>query len=128
MTQRNTRQKSAVLNVLAHANVPLAAPQILARARRLVATISQATVYRILKALLRNKTLAVVQLPGEVPLYELAGKTHRHFFRCRSCGFMYEVRGCMDLLRGLVPKGFRLEDHELFLFGTCSACNKPGKR
>jgi Fur family ferric uptake transcriptional regulator len=102
----------------------LAPPDILAKAQRLVSTISQATVYRILKLLLEKKVIATVQLPGEVPLYELAGKAHHHYFRCRRCGLMYEVSGCLDLLKGLVPRGFRLEDHELFLFGTCAPCTR----
>jgi Fur family ferric uptake transcriptional regulator len=122
MPERNTRQKTAVVEVLEKSRTPLAAPQILAAAQQIVPSISQATVYRILKALLEKDTIATVKLPGEVPLYELAGKSHHHYFRCRQCGFMYEVSGCMKLLKGLVPRGFRLEDHEMFLFGTCSAC------
>jgi Fur family ferric uptake transcriptional regulator len=124
MSERNTRQKAAVLEVLEGAQAPLAAPQILTKAQRRVPSIGQATVYRILKALLEKQAVATVQLPGEVPLYELAGKSHHHYFRCRRCGFMYEVNGCTDLLKGLVPRGFRLEDHELFLFGTCSSCTR----
>jgi Fur family ferric uptake transcriptional regulator len=122
MPERNTRQKAAVVDVLARAATPLSARQILTRAQRSVPSIGQATVYRILKSLLDKGTVATVQLPGEVPLYERAGKSHHHFFRCRKCGFMYEVKGCAELLKGLVPRGFRLEDHELFLFGTCSSC------
>jgi len=71
---------------------------------------------------LKKEVVATVQLPGEVPRYELAGKGHHHFFRCRQCGSMYAVGGCTDLIEGLVPQGFRLEDHEVFLFGTCSSC------
>jgi Fur family ferric uptake transcriptional regulator len=79
-------------------------------------------VYRVLKALQEKDVIAIVQLPGEAPLYEMAGKSHHHFFRCRECGLMYEVNGCTDMLKSLVPRGFRLEDHALFLFGTCSTC------
>jgi Fur family ferric uptake transcriptional regulator len=124
MLERNTRQKAAVLGVLEKSKTPLAAPQILTRAEEIVPSISQATVYRILKGLLDKDLVATVQLPGEVPLYELAGKNHHHYFRCRKCGSMYEVSGCTRLLKDLVPRGFRLEDHELFLFGTCSSCTR----
>ena len=122
MSERNTRQKAAVIEVLEESPTPLAAPQILTKAQEIVPSISQATVYRILKGLLERDTIATVKLPGEVPLYELAGKSHHHYFRCRQCGFMYEVSGCTKLLKGLVPRGFNLEGHELFLFGTCSSC------
>jgi Fur family transcriptional regulator, ferric uptake regulator len=127
MTERNTRQKAAVLRVLEGAGAPLAVPQVLERAQEIVPSLSQATVYRILKSLLQRKAVCTVQLPGEVPLYERAGKTHHHFFRCRRCGLMYEVGGCSRLLEGLVPRGFRLEDHELFLFGTCSVCTAKAR-
>ncbi|MCE5278203.1 MAG: transcriptional repressor [Planctomycetaceae bacterium] len=122
MSERQTRQKAAVLEVLRRTAVPLAPPQLLLKAQELVPTIGQATVYRILKALQDKAVISSVQLPGEPPLYELAGKSHHHFFRCRRCGFMYEVEGCAELVKRLVPRGFKLEDHEVFLFGTCSSC------
>ena len=122
MSERNTRQKDAIMAVFEAARTPLAPPAILAKARQTLPSISQATVYRILKVLLEKEVIATVQLPGEIPLYELAGRSHHHYFRCRQCGFMYEVRGCTALLTGLVPPGFQLENHELFLFGICSSC------
>jgi Fur family ferric uptake transcriptional regulator len=124
MPERNTRQKGAVLEVLEKTRHPLAPPEILARAQELAPTVSLATVYRILKSLQKKDVIAIVQLPGEAPLYEMAGKSHHHFFRCRQCGLMYEVNRCTDTLKNLVPRGFRLEGHELFLFGTCSSCTK----
>jgi Fur family ferric uptake transcriptional regulator len=124
MSQRRTRQKDAVLEVLGRAEAPLAPPEILSQARKIVPTIGLATVYRILKRLLDDGTVTVVQLPGEPPLYELAGKGHHHFFRCRQCGSMYEVGGCNELLRRLVPRGFRLEEHEVYLLGKCASCAK----
>ena len=60
--------------------------------------------------------------PGEVPLYEVSGKSHHHFFRCRQCGHMYQIKGCVAALKPLVPRGFKMEDHELFLFGLCAEC------
>ncbi|MBS3821239.1 MAG: transcriptional repressor [Planctomycetes bacterium] len=122
MTERNTRQKTAVATVLAEARTPLTPRDIQVRARTIVATISQATVYRILKGLLEKQDVTTVQLPGEPPLYEQAGKTHHHFFRCRRCKQMYEVQGCDNLIDRLVPKGFTLEDHDVFLFGLCRTC------
>jgi Fur family ferric uptake transcriptional regulator len=122
MPERNTRQKAAVLEVLEKTRHPLAPLEILAKAQGRVPTVSLATVYRVLKALQEKDVIATVQLPGEAPLYEMAGKSHHHFFRCRECGLMYEVTGCTDMLKSLVPRGFRLEDHALFLFGTCSTC------
>ena len=122
MTERNTRQKSAIQDVLAAAEAPLSVQDILRLAQGEVPTLSQATVYRVLKGMVAKGLLAVVQLPGEVPLYETAGRSHHHFFRCRKCDHMYEIKGCTQALRHLVPDEFALEHHEIFLFGLCPAC------
>jgi len=122
MAERNTRQKRAIQAVLATAEAPLSVRDILLAARRDVPSLSQGTVYRVLKALTAKGRVAIVQLPGEVPLYEVAGKSHHHFFRCRKCDHMYEIEGCSKVLRHLVPDEFQLEDHEIFLFGLCPVC------
>ncbi len=122
MAERNTRQKAAVRQVLQEAKTPLPPADIRSQARKIVSTISQATVYRILKGLLEKQEITAVQLPGEPPLYEQAGKTHHHFFRCRECEQMFEVEGCDGLIDQLVPDGFVLEDHDIFLFGLCQSC------
>jgi len=120
--ERNTRQKDAIRQALQGASVPLNAAEVLEAARGRVPSLSLATVYRVLKQLVPKGDLAVVQLPGEVPLYEVAGKSHHHFFRCRRCGHMYQIEGCESALKPLVPNGFKMEDHELFLFGLCAEC------
>jgi Fur family ferric uptake transcriptional regulator len=63
-----------------------------------------------------------VRLPGAPSRYEVAGKHHHHHFRCRLCDRVYEIDGCPPDLRSLVPRGFRLEGHDLTLFGRCPAC------
>jgi Fur family ferric uptake transcriptional regulator len=123
MRQRNTAQKAAILAVLTNAEVPLGIEQILSRGRQAVPSLGQATVYRILKQLMERGDVATVQLPGRTLLYELSGKGHHHFFRCRRCERMYEVTGCEGLVDHLVPQGFTLEDHDLFLYGLCPRCS-----
>jgi Fur family ferric uptake transcriptional regulator len=124
MPERRTAQKAAVMNVLAEADAPLGVQEILDLASQVTPSISQATVYRVLKSLLKKQTISLVQLPGETPLYEMAGKHHHHFFRCRTCRQMYEVQGCDELIQRLLPDNFTLEDHEVFLFGLCANCRR----
>ena len=124
MSSRNTAQRAAILDVLTRADVPLGVAQILTKGQQAVPSLSQATVYRILKQLMERGDVATVQLPGQTPLYELSGKGHHHFFRCRRCEQMYEVTGCEGLVDRLVPRGFALEDHDLFLYGLCAACRR----
>jgi Fur family ferric uptake transcriptional regulator len=122
MPRRNTRQQAAILQAFQQASAPLSPQQVLVEAQKVLSGVSQATVYRVIKGLLEEDAIAAIQLPGQAPLYELAGKTHHHFFRCRQCEKMYEVKGCDDLLTRLLPRGFRLEEHEVFLKGVCSGC------
>ena len=83
-----------------------------------------ATVYRTVKALLEDGTLHAVELPGAPARYELAGKRHHHHFHCRSCDGVFEVEACPAGIRGLIPGGFRLEAHEIILYGLCATCGE----
>lgn len=81
-----------------------------------------ATVYRTLNSLLEEGFVAAVELPGEPARYEVAGKPHHHHFHCRRCDQVFEVPGCPGNLRSVVPDGFRLESHEVVLYGSCAEC------
>ncbi len=124
MTERATNQKNAILNVLKDAQMPMGVSAILSAGQKVVPSLSQATVYRVLKSMIEKGIADVVQLPGSAPLYEMSGKAHHHFFRCRLCEKMFEIAGCDRFLHKLTPKGFALEEHEMFLFGLCAACKK----
>lgn len=124
MPIRNTRQRDAITEVFRTSSVPLSPQQVLAEAKQSLPRISQATVYRVIKGLLEEGTIVAMQLPGQPPVYEQAGRKHHHFFRCRQCDRMYEVEGCGGLLKALTPRGFRLEEHEVFLKGICAGCLK----
>jgi Fur family transcriptional regulator, ferric uptake regulator len=120
--ERDTRQRRAIRDVLLAAGRPLSPHEVLAGAKRKVRGLGIATVYRTLKGLVDQGWLAAVELPGEPPRYELAGKGHHHHFHCRGCGRVYELEGCPEGLKRLAPKGFSLETHEVVLYGRCAAC------
>lgn len=119
--ERDTRQRRAIRAALEQAGRPLGAPELLEAARPLAPGIGMATVYRTLKGLVAAGELVAVELPGEAPRYEAAGKQHHDHFRCRSCARVYEVADCPVTLPKL-PKGFVLEGHETVLVGLCAAC------
>ena len=119
---RNTRQRTVIRKVIEEANRPLGAPEILAEARTSFAGLGIATVYRTVKALTEEGWLVPVELPGEPPRYELSGKAHHHHFQCKDCGKVYELDGCVDNLRNLLPRGFAISGHEVLLYGQCVTC------
>ena len=81
-----------------------------------------ATVYRTIRTLLEEAWLAPVDLPGEASRYEVSGKEHHHHFHCQACGQIFELQGCVDGFRQLLPRGFRVTGHQLLLYGECRAC------
>jgi Fur family ferric uptake transcriptional regulator len=119
---RNTEQKAAIRQAIEAAQRPLSIPELLGKARRSVATLGQATVYRVVKAGLADGWLEQIDRPGEPARYESAGKHHHHHFHCRSCGRMFEVPGCRLAAIEPLPQGFQVEGHEMLLHGTCRDC------
>jgi Fur family ferric uptake transcriptional regulator len=120
--ERSTRQHAAIRAVLAEAGRPLSPAEVLEEARRHVAALGLATVYRNLRALVDEGALAVVTLPGEAPRYEAADHGHHHHFRCDVCQRVFDVHRCPGDLARLAPPGFTVDRHEITLYGCCSDC------
>ena len=120
--ERATRQNTAIREALAAAGRPLSPAEVLDEARRHVAALGLATVYRNLKALLDAGEIQVVALPGEAPRYEPARREHHHHFRCDVCQRVFDVHQCPGDLAGLAPPGFSVSRHEITLYGRCSDC------
>lgn len=120
--ERNTRQRIAIREAIEVARRPLLPQEVLDQAQSLAPGLGIATVYRNLKALVDDGTLAVVQLPGENPRYEPVSRRHHHHFQCRRCQRVFDVHACPGDLSRLAPPGFSVEDHDLTLYGCCADC------
>lgn len=120
--ERNTAQRRAIHKAMEDAGRPMGPNEIFDAARAHVPGLGIATVYRAIKHLLDDGFLAQVDLPGEPPRYELAGKEHHHHFRCSNCRKVFDLDGCTDSFRQMLPKGFKLDGHEVYLFGRCEEC------
>jgi Fur family ferric uptake transcriptional regulator len=120
--QRDTRQRRAIREAFEAFGHPLSPREVLEFAQQGVPGLGIATVYRNVKALQDEGWLVPVELPGEPPRYEVAGKGHHHHFHCRICDRVYEVEGCPGNIQAITPDGFQLERHEFVLYGLCEAC------
>ena len=125
-TIRQTRQREAIRKAFTEADRPLSQEEALAIAKHHHRGLGIATVYRNIKSLVEDGWLIAIDLPGEAPRFEVAGKKHHHHFRCNDCGKLYELEGCVAQLKARLPRGFRATGHEFFLYGTCVSC-APGK-
>jgi Fur family transcriptional regulator, ferric uptake regulator len=125
--ERDTRQRTAITNVVEASPRPLSALEVLAEAQAQVPGMGIATVYRNLKALTEAGRVVIVSIPGMNPRYESvkAGHHHHHHFMCTACGKVFDLHGCPGALLDAAPKGFTVERHELTLYGRCNDC--PGE-
>lgn len=83
-----------------------------------------ATVYRALPDLREDSEITVVTLPGEEPRYEPPGLGHHHHFQCLCYGQTFDLEGWpISIAKGTsLLGGYRVEDHDLTLYGRCTVC------
>lgn len=121
---RKTEQRRAIKRVFESATRPLTPQEVLAEAQAELVGLGIATVYRNLKFFFENGYLSKVELANEPARYERSGLEHHHHFFCRSCDRVYDLPGCAGHLEHLVPDNFSVIDHDVTLFGVCSACEQ----
>jgi len=122
--RRKTAQRVAIEKVFTEHDRPLGVDEVLACGRKLVDSLNQATVYRNLKMLIDDGWLKRLSHPSLGTLYERTGKGHHHHFHCRKCNRAFELPGCALNEEEAAPKGYVIEDHEIYLFGVCPSCAK----
>ena len=120
--ERATRQRDAIKSIIQAAKRPLSPAEVLEGARAAVPALGMATVYRNLKLLVAEGIVQVITLPGDSPRYEMRDSAHHHHFQCTTCRRVYDVPGCPGNLRRLAPRGFRVDHHDVTLYGRCSDC------
>ena len=121
-TQRQTKQRRVIEDILKQTEHPLLPKELLVDAQKSLPQLGIATVFRHLKKMVDEGQANIVCLPGDSPRYERADLGHHHHFKCSSCERVFEVEGCPGRLEALLPEGFQLTDHEITLFGQCADC------
>ena len=122
--ERNTEQREAIRKAFLEAARPLSVQEVFSLTQKQVSKMGIATIYRNIKILVQSDWLIPVELPGETNRYEIAGLDHHHHFSCNECNRIFDVSACPKDIETLVPKGFSLDKHEVFLYGQCEDCNK----
>jgi Fur family ferric uptake transcriptional regulator len=126
---RQTRQKTAIVAILERARRPLSPAEILDGAKAESASLSLATVYRVVRSLVDDGAIVAVSLPGAPDRYETdaCASHHHHHFHCDDCGRLFDVPGCGLRVDSPIPAGFSLKRHEVVLYGSCKECAGGGK-
>jgi Fur family transcriptional regulator, ferric uptake regulator len=126
--QRQTRQREVIFKVLKAARGPLTIPEILIRSNldKKSGKTGIATIYRTINLLLANGLIRQVILPTGETRYEVAEAKghHHHHFKCNKCEGVFDLDLCpVGLPQGtMIPGGFRIDSHEVTLFGLCGDC------
>lgn len=122
---RATRQRSAVVGVLADIDEFRSAQELHAILRQRGDAVGLTTVYRTLQALADAGEIDVMRPPGGEQLFRRCSEGHHHHLICRSCGRTVEVAGptvekWAD--RVAAEHGFVQVDHTVEIFGRCPDC------
>lgn len=131
MTQRVTRQRTAILEALAEADEFRSAQQWHESLARAGESIGLATVYRNLQALAESGEVDQVMTEEGQSLYRLCGDQggHHHHLRCRVCGAAVEIEGPGVeewAARVAAQHGYTGIEHTIELTGLCAACSTRG--
>jgi len=89
--------------------------------------IGLATVYRVLTQFEQAGLVTRHHFDGVHSIYELNNGQHHDHMVCGDCGNVHEFysekieQGQHDIA---IENGFTLKHHSLYMYGTCSECNK----
>lgn len=126
--QRMTRQRSAVVELLAGIDEFRSAQQVHEALRERGEEVGLATVYRALQAMSDSGDVDVLRSPDGEALYRRCSRReHHHHLVCRRCGTTVEIDGPgVEEWAGTVAEryGFADIEHTMELVGTCAACAK----
>jgi len=128
-TQRVTRQRTALRELLDELDEFRSAQQLHAQLLARGAGVGLATVYRTLGSMAQAGEVDVLRTEQGESLYlrcaPLAARTHHHHLVCRVCGRTVDVAGpnLEEYVEGIGRgQGFVDVEHTLELHGTCAAC------
>lgn len=123
---RITEPRRAVMRVLQDTDVALLPPEILERARQILASLGLVTVYRTLSLLEEMHLVRRIHRRDGCHGYLPASLGHHHALICQGCGRAVEFPGSYDMdtlvERVEAETGYQVQDHLLQLFGLCPEC------
>ncbi len=126
---RLTKQRRMILDVLSQSKTHLSARDIFLLAKKKIANISYATIYRNLNFLVKNGLVMSLECSPKEELFEIAKDDHSHFI-CLRCRQVYDIDESKTAKRRLPP--FVLAGHkvtkQVFIYkGLCKKCKKLNK-
>lgn len=127
---KNTKQRSAIMNLLAERNTPLTAEEIGEAIAPSYPKLALSTVYRNLELFTNAGLLEKSFFQDGITRYSLTKGHHGHYLICTGCQEKIRLEDCPlhELEHKLTDEtGFTITDHDLTLYGLCPACKRKTK-
>lgn len=122
---RQTKQRTAVIEVLRAARSHPDAAWIHSQVREQLPNVSLGTVYRTLDALVRDGIIMTIERAGQATRYDYKHPDHPHDHAvCTVCNTIFDVvvPGVPTVTNDCLPQGFQVKDLRLELRGVCASC------
>jgi Fur family peroxide stress response transcriptional regulator len=122
---RLTPQRDVLLHALSEASGHPTADNLVKAVRKVLPTVSHATVYRNVQQLVRAGLIGTLERSGAGVQFEM-NPDHHHHFMCHRCGEVWDVY--LDQVTVTLDKqrsplnGFRVERRDVQLRGLCAHC------
>ncbi|MCR5494365.1 MAG: transcriptional repressor [Treponema sp.] len=132
MQNRNSAQRSLILNIMDGNKSHPTADEIYDEARKQDSHISRGTVYRNLNLLVENGLLLRIPVPGQADHFDSTLSDHYHFY-CRECNRVFDVpdfdvEGIKAVEKSLEEQGFESVCHKIVFEGTCPDCCRKNEK
>jgi Fur family ferric uptake transcriptional regulator len=115
---RETRQRTAIMQVLSKSSHPLRPKQIRELAADKIPSLGIATVYRNLKDMVADGLVEVIDLPGGQTCYAVPRQKKKPLMVCQRSQQVKVVEGAdVDLPLPEFPEDFKLHRYEVIYFG-----------
>jgi Fe2+ or Zn2+ uptake regulation protein len=122
---RLTPQRDVLLRALSSTMGHPTADDLVRKVRKILPTVSHATVYRNVQELVRAGLIGTLERSGAAVQFEM-NPDHHHHFICRRCGqvwdvYLNQVAVTVDRQRSPLS-GFRIDRRDVQLQGLCARC------
>ncbi|NCC82681.1 MAG: transcriptional repressor [Clostridia bacterium] len=125
---RNTKCRTAILDILEQSDQPVAADRLFRELNEKDITMSFSTVYRTLEALTDKKLVTKLIIAGEdKALFEYNRMGHRHYLICLGCKRILAIEHCpLEGYEETLKKetDYVISGHKLNIYGYCPDCQK----
>ena len=116
-----TPQRIAIIEELYH-NGHMNIDDLYKRLLEKFPSISLATIYKNINAMIEKVFLNEVKIPNSKAVYELIKEDHSHLV-CLSCGLIEDIYLNTSVLEDSLETDFKIENTSVVFSGICSKCS-----